>query len=486
MNQSQKTLLTLVAFVAIAGAIGGYAYFGVFKGEEKVKKQQDHELRLFAPQKLEEKGADGGSAPAEFTRLAVTYGGETTRLEREPGEAWRIVSPVQAKADKLVIDAIISQLQSSKFKATLDENPDPATLEKYGLTQPKFVVEATALVNGEPRSVKLYGGIENTFDGAVFVRRNDEKPVFTAEGGVRFTMAKNTFDLREKQVLAVDELKVSTLAVKTPLNDYALEQKDKQWSLTRPFAEAADNNSVASMLAQVSSEKAQAFPQDTPEHRKAFGLEAPLVDARVTLTDGQLVRLRVGRVPSDGGDTFYALREDPAHTVLAQVGPGATEFDRNPNDLRDKTIVRFKKELVTKLVLKDGAGGEVIVSKDAVDASADAWRVVAPKEGKAKVFKVTSALWTLGSTKALAAGEEKPKDWGKYGIGEKSKAIVLFGEDGEELGRFTIGNPVPNTPSAFYVRGTRDQVLQTDGSRFGEFPFALSDVLDEPAADAGG
>lgn len=485
MSQSQKTLVTLLAFVAIAGAIGGYAYFGVFKGDEKVKKQQDHELRLFAPQKLEEKGSDGGSALADFTRLSITFGGETTKLEREPGQPWRIVSPIQARADKLVVDAIVSQLQSSKFKATLDENPDPASLEKYGLAQPKFVVEATALVNDQPRSVKLIGGIENTFDGAVFVRRNDEKPVFTAEGGVRFTMAKNTFDLREKQVLAVDELKVQTLSVKTQLNDYALEQKDKQWTITRPFAEAADNSSVASMIAQVSSEKAQAFPQDTPENRKALGLESPLIDARITLTDGQLVRLRVGKVAADGGDAFYALREDPVDTVLAQVGSDATQYDRNPNDLRDKTLVRFKKELVTKIVFKDGAGGEVVVAKDAVDASADSWRVVAPKEGKAKVFKVTSALWTLGSTKALATGEDKPKDWSKYGIGEKSKAITLFGEDGKELGRFTIGNPVPNTPSAFYVRGTRNQVLQTDGSRFGEFPFNLSDVLDEPAADAG-
>jgi hypothetical protein len=485
MSQSQKTLLTLVAAVLLAGGVGGYAYFGVFKGEEQAKKQQDHEMRLFAPQKLEEKAADGGAAPADFTRLSVTYGGETTQLEREPGKDWRIVSPARAKADKLVVDAIVSQLQSSKFKATLEENPDPATLEKYGLTKPKFVVEATALVNGERRSVKLTGGIENTFDGAVFVRRNDEKPVFTAEGGVRFTMARTTFDLREKQVLAFDEKRVKTVSVKTAINDYALEQRDKLWFLSRPVAEGADNTSISAMLAQVASEKAQAFFTDSPEARQRFGLDAPLIDAAVTFIEGAPARLRIGRVAADGGDAFYALREDDDGVVLAQVGNGATQLDRNPNDLRDKTILRFKKELVTKIVFRDGAGGEVIVAKDSVDASADAWRVVAPKAGKAKVFKVTSALWTLGATKALATGEEKPKDWKRYGIDDTSRAVILSGEGGTELGRLSIGKLVPGTPSAYWVRGTRDQVLQSDGSRFTELPFTLADVLDEPGTDAG-
>ena len=107
------------------------------------------------------------------------------------------------------------------------------------------------------------------------------------------------------------------------------------------------------------------------------------------------------------------------------------------------------------------------------------------KAGKAKIFKVTSALWTLGSAKALAVGEEKPKDWGKYGLDDKARYIALFGEDGKELGRFVIGKPVPETPSGFYVRGSRDQVLQSDGSRFGEFPFRVEDVIDEPSVDGG-
>lgn len=482
MSQSQKTLLMLLAFVAVAAGLGGWAYFGIYKGDQQVAKKQDHELRLFAPQKFEERTADGGAPPAEFTSLTITSEGKTTVLEREFGEPWRIVSPVKAKADRLVIDAVVSTLQSAKFKSTLEENPDDAALAKYGLKDPKFVVEARAVVNGEPRTVKLMGGIENTFDGSVFVRRNDEKPVFTAEGGVRFTLSKTTFDLREKRVLAVDETKVKRIATKSQTNAYELQRgDDKQWSLVKPQPDAADTSSVMAMVNQASGEKAQAFFEPTPENKKAFGFDSPFVTTLVTLADGQQVKLTVTRLGTEGAELHYALREDADGEELAQVTAGALQYDRNPKDLRDKGILRFQKELVTKLVFKNEAGVEIVVAKDAPDASAESWRVVAPQAGKAKIFKVTSALWMLSSTKALAAGEEKP-DWKKYGINERSRSVTIYGDGDQELARFVVGDKVPNTPSAVWVRGSRDQVLQSDSSRFAELPFQLSDVLDVPDA----
>ena len=100
MSQTSKTLVMLAVVLVIAGGIGGYAYFGVFQNDQKVKKQQEHDLRLFAPQKLDERAADGGSPPAEFTKLTVTSHGTTTQLERVPGKEWRIVSPLKAQADR--------------------------------------------------------------------------------------------------------------------------------------------------------------------------------------------------------------------------------------------------------------------------------------------------------------------------------------------------------------------------------------------------
>lgn len=505
MNQTRKILLQLAAMVVVAGALGGYAWFGIFKPDQTKERKQEHDLRLFAPQQLDERQADGGAPPAEFTTVRVTRKltnptsptelTATTVLERQGG-TWWVTSPVRARADKLVLDGLLSHLQTAKFKDTLDEAPDAAVLSKYGLEPPQWVVEATAEVNGQTRTVRLVGGLENVFDGSIYVRRNDEQPVYLAEGGVRFMLAKTTFELRDKLVFALDEPAMTSLAVKTPVNDYQLERDpgSRQWSLTRPEREPADAPSISSMIAGLSAEKAQDFFTDSPEQRRELGLDAPLIDARVTYADGGTVRLRGAKTWRDGGlpphgdpgEIYVGLREDAEGAVLAWLGEGITQLDRNPGDLRDHAVVRFRRELVTKMVFHDAAAGpDVVVQRDSADASAESWRVIAPRAGKAKVFKVTGALWTLGAFKALAPGEEHPGDWGKYGLGPDAKWVAVFGEDGKELARLTIGKEVLGTPSAFYVRGTRDQVLQSDGSRFGELPFRLADVLDEPSPDAG-
>ena len=476
MSQSAKTLVTMAVLLVLAGGLGLYAYYGVYEKDAATTKKKEHESHLF----VAEAGADAGAA-VEFVKLVLTFDGKETVVEREPGKPWRVTSPVKSPADKLVIDAAVSQLHSAKFKDALDEKPDEATLKKYGLDHPAFIVEAYVLGDdGQPeRAVRLEGGIENTFDGSVYMRRNDEPTVFSAPGGVRYGLAKNTFDLREKQLFGVDESKLVKVAIKARANTYTLERdKEKKWAISAPTSELADQNQVIGMLGAMAAEKAQKFPEDTPENRAAFGLEKPLVDATLTTDDGKTIQFRVAR----GGtpEAVYGLREDADGAILAEVPEAAlADLDRNPLDLKDRTLLRFKKELVTKIVFHNADGTEVVVAKDSPDASAEAWRVVAPREGKAQVFKVTSVLWTLGAYKALANVEENPKDWGKYGLGDKARYIALSGPDGE-LARFTIGSPVPGKPDTFYVRGSKPVAVEVDGSRFKEFPSIIGDVLEQP------
>ncbi len=118
----------------------------------------------------------------------------------------------------------------------IEETPDEASLQKYGLAPPQFVVTAEAMVSGEPRTLKLEGGIENTFDGTVYLRRDGQPKVWSAEGGVRWTLQKSTFDFREKEVFGVDEAKVTKIEVKTKENQYTVERDaNKAWQILKPI-----------------------------------------------------------------------------------------------------------------------------------------------------------------------------------------------------------------------------------------------------------
>ena len=368
----------------------------------------------------------------------------------------------------------------------VEEKPDEAALVRYGLKPPQFVVTAEAQVGeqGEKRALRLEGGIENTFDGTVYLRRDGDPQVWSAEGGVRWTLQKSTFDFREKAVFGIDEAKTTKLEMKSKENAYTLERDaQKNWQLVKPTQGPADQASIVGALGALKAERAISFPADTPELRNNF--DEPLVDATFTLEDGGKVRVRFARV----GTQILMLREEGAHSVIAELPASAAgQLNRNPGDLKDRLVLTFKKEQVAKIVFHPLDGKELVVERPpgADGGTGESWQVTAPRAGPAKTFKLAAVLWTLGSLKAASLGEENPKDWGKYGLDAKAKSVALYGYDGKELGRLVIGKEVLGKLATTYLRGTRNQVIEGDNSRLTELPAVVEDLLDAPAApDAG-
>lgn len=491
MSPKQRTLVTLTILLALTGVVGLYAWKGVYVADQVASEKKAREERVLPAHAQGEQAADGELPTSQLVRLSITYAGETTVLERRPPAPWRIVAPVTAKVDTPVVDALTRQLETARFRAALEEDPDPPTLERYGLTRPTFIVEAVAEVGQDrtPRTFALEGGLENTFDGATFLRRRGEKGVYTVAGGLRFAVTKRTFDLRDKRILAPEETQLQRLEVKTPRWTYRLgRDAEGRWAFERPFVGRADAALVASMLADLASERVRAFLAEGPAARSsaAFSPERLRLDATFTAKDGAVSRLRLARPSSDAKAELVALREDGDAATLAEVDAAAAgHLDRDPAELRDRTLVRFEKERVTRIVLARGDQA-IVLAKDSVDASAEAWRVLAPRAGKAKVFKVTSLLWTLGNLRAAAWGEEHPKDWRRYGLDASARSVALFGPDGVELGRLVIGKELVGAKrGSFYVRGLKDQVAECEGSGFSELQLELADVLESPAAADG-
>lgn len=494
MRQTTKSLWTLVGLLAVAAALGLYAYFGVEKGDQREQERKETSELLFGLRQPGERGADGGAFELELTKVSVSRQGETTVLERDTGGQWMITSPVQAKADRLAVESLLSQIQTAKTKAKVEESPDQAALAKYGLKAPSFSVAAQGYVpdaqgggKEDParrRQATIQGGVENTFDGSVYVRKEGDPAVYSAPGGVRWSLEKSTFDLRDKEVLAMDEAKLRSIEVKAKTNSYALERSAKKsWKLLRPKALAADSSTISTMLNALRAERALSFPKDTPEERKGLGLESPETEATFTLESGEKLRLRFARK----AEKAYLLREDGADAVLAEVGAGSVAaLDKSPSELKDRSVLSFDKEQVAKIAFRLASGSEVLVERELTDAGAgEEWKVTAPRSGPAKKWKLSSLLWSLGSLRSAEVGEANPKSWEKYGVGPRSRGVSLYGRDGGELGRLWLGKDVQGKSGVSYARGSKDEVMEIDSSRLSDLPATIEDVLDLPAADGG-
>lgn len=499
MTPQQRSLVTLLGFTAVAAAVGLYAYFGVMKADEKEAAQKEAADKLISVGPVEKKPDGGGPPPPEFSKITVHAKGETTTVEKGPDGTWRMTAPLNAAVDQYVLDALTNQLKDGKVDQKVEEAPTDADLQKYGLKDPAWTVEASATVQGAPREVKLAGGAENAFNGSIYLRKDADPAVYSASGGMRFNLEKSTYDLRDKQVLSVDEKKVQSIDVARPKGGYALARGEgaQAWKLTKPKAQDADGQTVINALGQLKNERATAFASDSPEERKKDGLDSPALDATFTLQGGDKVRIRMAKAGGGGkpdagpspADKYYALREDKDGAVLAEVGASALgSLDKSADDLRDKSVLRFDKDAVAELLFKpQGGGAPIRVTRDdkkrgdgGTPGGPDAWTVQAPESGPAKAWKVSSNLWTLSSLQATAFGEDNPKSWDKYGLNDKSRQVVLQDAAGKPLATLAVGSEVKGKANTVYVRGTRNMVLEMDSARLADLPQKVDDVLDRP------
>jgi hypothetical protein len=501
VTQLQKNLAALGALLGVVAGLGLYAYFGVMKTEEREAERKEQSEKLFAAHRPGEKSEDGGAPPAAvFTSIVVKGKGDQTTLEKK-GSDWWITAPVSARADKSAVDQLVNQLQNTKVKSTIEENPTEADLAKYGLDQPRFTVTAYAYLpdaKGEGandpsrrREIKLYGGVENTFDGSVYLRRGIEKPVYAIDGSAKFGMDRSTFDLRDKEVLAIDEPSLKQMVFKSKANRYALERADaKTWQLTSPKRADADGSTVTSMLSSFRNVQALAFLTDSADERKRVGINSPAAEVTFTTASGEKVRIRLAKAKVQNDEKAFALREAGQDATLAEIPLAAiSALDKSPLDLRDKTVLTFKREEVARVVFAPGgSGAEIVAEKSSADAGpTEDWQVTAPASGPAKKWKLSSLLWSLSSLKAASIGDENPKDWSKYGISASSRAVTLADKSGKVLAKLQIGKEVKGKSNAIYVRGSRNAVIEIDSTKISELPSKLGDLLDQPAggADAG-
>jgi hypothetical protein len=501
VKQTSKNLSLLAGLAVVALGLSLYAYFGVMKAEESKEQAQAAADRLFEAAATGEKLPDGGEGPLPyFTTLTVKAKGDTTTLERQADGGWKLTSPVVAPADRAAVEQIVQELGRGKVKSTVEERPTEADLDKYGLAEPHFTLTAQARVprpgqapeQGEPKELKLQGGLENPFDGSSYIRKNDDPRVYQVPGATRLALNKSTYELRFKEVLALEQAKVRQLAFRSAKNRYRLARDAAgTWKLLEPVEQPADSAAVTSAVASFTSAQASAFLVDTPEERKAKGFDAPVAEVTFTLEGGETVQMRLARPHGvDAGSKLFALREGPnAPPLLAEVPEAALPYlDKAPSELRDKSVLEVKKEDVAKLSFEAPKQPALVVEKEAVASDAgqeERWMVVAPQKGPAKKFKVSAWLWALSGLKASQLGEDKPKSWAKYGLDKPARTVTLADKDGKILARLLVGKDVPDKAGFVYARGSRDQVVELEASRLAELPQTAADALEGAGPDAG-
>jgi Domain of unknown function (DUF4340) len=455
---------------ALALVLGLYAYFGVLRGERRAAAEKEAREKLVVPVPK----PDGGTQLIRYDRLVVTAGAETTELGRLPDAAWVITRPFRARGDPRLAEDIISTLQGLSLVRVVDEAPKDEDLQRYGLKPPRFSVTASA--DGAP-PLSLLGGVENSFDGSVYVQRAGDPRVYSVQAYVHGSLEKTTDDLRARDILGARDLGLLGIQLKSAKHDWAVAREpEKPWAFQKPQGMPADGRTISSWVGSLAQQRVAKFLVDSPAERKRTGVEKPAAEANFRRMDEAVrVRLALGSLATDPA---YVLREDSFGATLAEVPRGAlASLDVPPAELRDRQVLVFDPAQVERIrFLPAGGGSTFVVERQRTDAGPGlGWMLVSRTPQPASTAKVLSLLHGLATLKWLPLDEEPPKD---PGLGATARTVVLEDSAAKVLGTLVLGKTASHRDRTAWTRGLDGEVVQVDLTQLPGLPEQPEDILD--------
>ena len=429
-----------------------------------------YEVRL-GPEREKTEGRKGRVftvEPADVAEVELKRADSTVKLQRE-GEGWQILAPVSARGDRAPIDETVTSIVTARLDREIEA--DPKALGDFGLDRP--AAEATLTLKDGKR-IGLVLGAKSPTGVWVYAREAGKPAVFVVGDSVLRDTTRPVAEFRDKTVLAFEQKDVTGVALDLRDEKIALEQADGRWKLTRPRVLPADADTVRDFLDKLRAARVKEFPADAPKSLEPFGLDKP-------------VRLDVqtGRDRDRATKTLLIGRADPAKKGVFAMRPGEstvmlipdetwTAVPKNVAVLRDKTLVGFDRDKVTRIEIESPKGA-VTLAKDG-----ERWKIIAPQALVADQVEAGAVLFKLRQLRAQAFLTDDASGISRY-LGKPTVRVSIT-EQGASSPRTVLFAPSPEkrggAPSAYAAVAGQGPVVLVDGKTLDELGRSADDLRD--------
>lgn len=467
MRYLSRSLWSAATFVAVAGGVGAYAYFGTYRGGLEEQRLKLESIKFFS---VDPNEVEGGEVMAK---------GGVVRFGRSP-HGWMIQQPIETRADRYAIQQLLVETLLATSEATVELDVTPESLSKYGLDPPQVRV-ALDLRDGQRAELRV--GHKNEFDGRYYA----QNPVLPTLGLVDVRVLKGTekdlYALRDKRLLTFDREQVKALAVeKEGRGLYRLEKRaDGSW-FTRGQAEAvADPFEVGRLLDGLRDLRAKAFVDDSGSQDPAllgrYGLATPTFRAVLELGEGPPSALRLGVVrDAEGVRKWYLMVE--GGPAIGEVDEAfSRSLDRDPLELHDRRVLDLDPARVAQLKLVTPAES-FEVKQGQTEANETVWTVVGEPPARVPSHRVNALLYALATLKArkVDTHDPGPAELARAGLSPPILTVTALDAAGEVIASLALGRLSPADSKARLVMGQGSKKIVT---------VAVTDLEALPESRAG-
>ena len=450
---------TTTVLLVIVVALGLYIKFYDSKhaGTEEAEKQAQSVLN-FQRDKI-----DG---------IVIQNGDATIDLRRHD-QKWRLETPVKDQADSLTVDNLLSDLESWQKQTTIpgkEIDADKGRLAEFGLNKPKLRLKLT----GQGAPPEIWFGKDAALEGKMYVRFENAKDVFLATQSVKKDIEKKADDFRDKKLTDLTATQVNRFVLKTAAGEMELQKKGEHWDIVKPMQARADDQKVGDLIAQITTARIEQFVAEDKRDLHPYGLAEPR--GSITLfsaedkaagktsppaqANGQT--LQIGGVPEKQKDQVY-VRFTPRSFVYTVPKKLETILETKPNDLRDRHLVRFDRNILDRVTIEPSGKPKIVLGR-----KNDSWTIVSRNNAPANASEAGRLIDTLSNEQVTRFVEDVASNLGKYGLDKPGLQLTLSSFASENTAETKAGERPFATIAFGRVEGDNAY------ARVGEEPFVVA------------
>jgi hypothetical protein len=414
-----------------------------------------------------QKGRLFTAEPRDVNEVEIKRSTDVVRLARE-GEGWRMLEPVKTRGDRGTIDETVTTIVMAKMDREIASAP--ASLTDFGLEKPAAEV-TLQLKDGKQLALLL--GAKNPTGVWVYAKEKDRPPVVVVPETVLRDATRPLADFRDKNVLTFDRSAVTAAEIVTRDETLALESADGKWKLARPVALAADTDLVREFLDKLGGARVKEFVAESPPSLQPFGLDRPFQVAIHTGRDKErsTKSLLLGRLDQTKKGVYAMRPGEPSVLLLPEEL--WTALPKNVAVLRDKTVVEFDRDKVTRVEL-ESPKGQVTVAREN-----NRWTITAPEALRADQVEVGALLRKARELKALAFLSEDAAAIARY-LAKPEVRMTVTEEGGSAKTLLLAVSPERRggQPTAYAAVAGRGPVVLVEGTALADVGRSLLELRD--------
>ncbi|MGK7345777.1 MAG: DUF4340 domain-containing protein [Candidatus Nitrospinota bacterium M3_3B_026] len=426
---------------------------------------------LGAGKEPEETGERLLGAPKEkITSITIDRPGEERIRLKKAEEGWRLVEPVEAKADTGAVKLALEDAELMNEDKVIEGAAD---LSEFGLDDP--VTLTFAMENGAERVVRI-GGLNPMGDHYYVMGRGEGEVVLVSRYDVD-DILKNVFDFRDKKLFAFSAGDVTRLVIEREGVAVAVEaggeDEKEDWRLVLPIKADADDAKVESFVSEIAGAKAAGFIDEKGGESEKYGLAEPGI--KITLNAGKKSETLLVGAKTEGGGYHAMLSSSPA---VFRIPPGFVEsLPGSAAELRDKSLVKVDREKAREIIIERPDQRIVLKAAEEGEDPVTRWRLVEPIEAKADASAVNGLIFDVERAEGVRIAAEGDYDPSDYGLGSQAVKVTIKTDKDHKVVR--LGKTGEGGTEKYYAAAEgADTVLEIDEETYAALTPGLEKLRD--------